>query len=74
MVNVPETYGTVLLGGFIATMYVALHFEIDWLTTIADRLSGIITAQAFHYFRRYPSDTIRMKAIVRMVPVLSSAC
>jgi hypothetical protein len=73
MVNVPETYGTVLLGGFIATMCVALLFDIDWLT-IADRLSGIITAQAFHYFRRYPSDTIRMKAIVRTVPVLSSVC
>ncbi|KAJ8589211.1 hypothetical protein M405DRAFT_933597 [Rhizopogon salebrosus TDB-379] len=53
MVNVPETYGTVLLGGFIATI-----------------LSGIITAQAFHYFRRYPSDTIRMKAIVGLTWIL----
>lgn len=70
MTSLPTVYGAVLLGGFMASVYVTLSLtrptDSDWYMDHANRLSGVITAQTVTYIKQYPNDTSITKSIVNI--------
>lgn len=65
-VDIPRTFGALMVGGIVAAVLV---FSYRSLMTVfmfhLSRFSGIVTAQTFAYFNNYPKDEKGIKLLVR---------
>lgn len=73
VVDIPRTYGALLIGGLFASMFVyGSRFVVfsAVLNLISSRLSGTVTLQTIVYFRLYPMDYLKIKLLVRLLHFL----
>lgn len=66
MVDIHRTLGALMIGGIVAAMLVILGLGFSDLALTCSLLSfsGIVTAQAFAYFKQYPEDRRAIKILV----------
>jgi len=64
VVNVHATYGALLLGGLVASMYDWSILPIWFPIQTSSRLNGLVVLQIIIYFKTYEGDHKKTKALV----------
>ena len=65
-VNIPKSFGALLLGGLYACLRVYLGRDNLIRIINSCRLSGFVFVQIVIYFKLYPKDLRQIKSLVRL--------
>ncbi|KAJ3887375.1 hypothetical protein GG344DRAFT_68873 [Lentinula edodes] len=63
-VDIPKTFGALLIGAVFASLCVTLFLDLEQDGNVHPSLSGGITVQTLVYFKLYPSDGFNVKSLV----------
>ena len=64
-VDIPQTFGALLIGGLFATVYVQPFILLqDLIIVAAQSLTGAVAVQVVVYFKLYSMDPPRIKVLV----------
>ncbi|KAJ3851517.1 hypothetical protein EV368DRAFT_65675 [Lentinula lateritia] len=63
-VDIPKTFGALLIGAVFASLCVTFFLDLEQGDNVHPSLSGGITVQTLVYFKLYPSDASNVKTLV----------